>query len=113
MNKLSNSTVLICVFLIISCASTNRFFDINNRDYYANLLGSLEEKYGVGKYYEFQAVNFSETHDRNSSLERLKKLIYMYKYMPSECRKYMKIIDESWKHFERGGESIYIRCSED
>lgn len=99
--------------MLFSCTSIeNRYFDLNTRIEYSEHLNSLKNDYGEGRYYMFQAVDFTETGDRQPSLARLKKLISLYANIPDDCKKYMKIIDSTRNFYEGGGESIIIKCSE-
>lgn len=111
-----NKLLLLCVSLniiLFGCTSIdNRFLDINENLYYADWLKTIEKSYGEGSYFIFEAVDFSETGDKKPSLKRLKKLIHLFTDKPEECKKNMKIIDESRNFYEGGGETIYIRCGE-
>lgn len=99
--------------MLFSCTSIeNRYYDLNTRIEYSEYLNSLKNDYGEGRYYSFDAVNFTETGDRQPSLARLKKLIRLHANIPVDCKKNMEIIDSTRNLYEGGGESIIIKCSE-
>jgi len=111
-----NKLLLFCIplnMLLLGCISIdNRFLDINENHYYANELKSVEKSYGEGIYFQFIAVDFSETGDKKPSLKRLKKLINIFPNKPEACKKHMEIIDETRNLYEGGGETIYVKCGE-
>lgn len=99
--------------MLFSCTSIeNGYFDLNTRIEYSEHLNSLKNDYGEGRYYMFQAVDFTEAGDRQPSLARLKKLISLHANIPEDCNKNMEIIDSTRNLYEGGGEGIIIKCSE-
>lgn len=113
MNKLLLLFISLNIMLFGCTSINNRFFDLNGNHYYEDWLKIIEKSYGKGRYFVFEAVDFTETGDKTPSLNRLKKLIYLLKNRPEECKNHMEIIDESRNLYEGDGETIYIRCGKE